>query len=36
LPIFVSIDGGLKNKIATVCVTILAPDIQDVDNDMKW
>jgi hypothetical protein len=36
LPMFVSIDGGLKDGIATVCVTILAPDIHDTDEDMEW
>ena len=36
LPIFVSIDGGLKHGIATVCVTILAPDIKDNDTDAEW
>jgi len=36
LTILISIDGGLKNGIATVCVTILAPDIQDTDTDDEW
>ena len=36
MPIFVSIDGGLKNGIATVCMTILGPDILQHDADMEW
>ena len=36
LPIFISIDGGLDQGIATVSITILAPDIHPQDNDLEW
>jgi len=36
LPIFVSIDGSLNNESATVCVSIIAPDIQPTDTMNKW
>jgi hypothetical protein len=36
LPIFVSIDGSLKNESATVSVSIVAPDIQLTDTMNEW
>jgi hypothetical protein len=36
LPIFVSIYGSLKNEIATVSVSIVAPDIQFTDIMNEW
>jgi len=36
LPIFVSIDGSLNNEIATVSVSIVAPDIQLTDIMKEW
>jgi hypothetical protein len=36
LPIFISIDGGLEQRVATVSITILAPDIKSDDVDLEW
>jgi hypothetical protein len=36
LPIFVSMDGGLENGIATISITIVAPHILDTDEDDEW
>jgi hypothetical protein len=36
LPIFVSIDGSLNNKKATVSISIIAPDIRDNDINNEW
>jgi hypothetical protein len=36
LPIFVSIDGSLKDGVATVSVSIITPNILDSDIGMEW
>jgi hypothetical protein len=36
LPIFVSIDGSPEDNSATISVSIVAPDIKILDNDMEW
>ena len=36
LPIFVSMDGGFEQEIATVSITIVAPDIRDFDEANEW
>jgi hypothetical protein len=35
LPIFVSIDGSLEDNSATASVSIIAPEIKILDNDME-
>lgn len=36
LPMFVTIDGSLKNEIATVSISLVAPDISHTDVNMEW
>jgi hypothetical protein len=37
LPIFISIDGGLDNNgVATVSISIIAPDIREHDLALEW